>query len=236
MQKFICALIITASSVLAHAQAPGRVDTVITPDASNKDLVEYKIRYPDGKTRSIGNLLNGKKEGIWRTYNNRNIIETIREYHDDKLSGISFRFTESGAVDLEENYKNDMLHGSRSTFLYNGVLKSIENYVNGRLDGELTLFYDGGRMQEKSNFKNGVRDGISTWYNQEEKPTIQYTYKMGVIEGPAKFYTNGILQSEGMFHNDNEEGEWKVYEDGSVLKTITYKAGTIIKETAAKKK
>ena len=236
MKKLFYILSLLLICQFAKAQVTGRVDTIITPDASNKALVEFKIRWPDGKTHIIGKMLNEKKEGVWRSYTNRSIIETIREYHEGKLNGVSFHFSENGTLDQEENYKNDVLNGERNIYLYGSVIKGQENFVDGKLDGDRRLYYESGKMQEHANFKNGIRDGVTTWYTQDEKPTIEYTYKMGELEGLAKFYNNGILQSEGMYHNGNEEGDWKVYEDDALLKTVTYKEGKVVKEVAAKKK
>ena len=96
-------------------------------------------------------------------------------------------------------------------------------------------YYEHGKLKEKATYKNGIRDGITIWFKQDDKPTIQYTYKNGDLNGPAIFYANGEIQSEGNYVNNNEEGEWRVYEDGKLLKTVLYKNGKVVKETAAKK-
>ena len=109
MKKLIYTLSLLLFCQFVNAQVTGRVDTIITPDANNKALVEFKIRWPDGRTHIVGKMLNEKKEGVWRSYTNRSIIETIREYHEGKLNGVSFHFSENGTLDQEENYKNDVI-------------------------------------------------------------------------------------------------------------------------------
>ena len=54
-----------------------------------------------------------------------------------------------------------------------------------------------------------------------------------MLNGLARIYTDGKVVSEGNYKNDNEDGEWKVFEDGDILKTIIYKNGVVVKEVAA---
>jgi antitoxin component YwqK of YwqJK toxin-antitoxin module len=56
------------------------------------------------------------------------------------------------------------------------------------------------------------------------------------MDGAAKTFDKGKLQTEGNYKNDSEDGDWKVYEDDELLKTVTYKDGKIIKEIPVGKK
>jgi antitoxin component YwqK of YwqJK toxin-antitoxin module len=54
------------------------------------------------------------------------------------------------------------------------------------------------------------------------------------MNGPAHLYdSNGLIKQEGNYLNDAEDGEWKEYTNGKLVKTILYKNGTVIKETLA---
>lgn len=221
---------------IAYAQpASGRIDTVMTPDQENSKMIECRIRHIDGKTKSIGYLLNGKREGMWRSYNPQGMPMSYEEYKADVRHGFTVNFANNATVENEQTYKDGKLHGTKFSYLYGSIVKTKETYRNGLLDGEKVLNYEDGTPQEISNYKNGQRHGKAIWYLQGNKPSIEYTYDNGVLSGPAKLYSDGVLTHEGVFKNDNEEGEWKVYEDGVLLKTVLYKEGVVIKETAAKK-
>lgn len=237
MQKIILLLSFIIVTLASYAQpASGRIDSVLTADADDKNLIECRIRYIDGKTKSIGYLLNGKREGMWRNYTQRGVPDSYEEYKADVRNGFTVNFADNGTIENEQTYRNGNLHGLRISYLYGSTLKTKENFRNGVLEGERISNYENGNPQEISFYKNGNREGKTIWYTSDNKPTIEYTYKSGVLEGPAKLYTNGLVTSEGNYKNDNEEGEWKVFEDGEWLKTVVYKNGVVIKELPAKKK
>jgi antitoxin component YwqK of YwqJK toxin-antitoxin module len=225
--------VITAFSNPAFSQ----FDTIKTPDLVNKDWTYYEISDQQGMLHEAGNLFKGKKEGVWRTYNDHDGLSSLIEYRDGIINGIRIDFDESSNVSVDANMRNGKLVGKRTEFRYGTVKKSVENYKDGVLDGNKKVFYEGGTLQEDGNYKQGKRDGLITWYNQQEKPTIEYTYKTGVIDGPAKtYFASGKVQTEGNYKNDNETGEWKEYdENGNVIKTIVYDNGKKIKETPVKK-
>lgn len=237
MKKILILVFLLVSlKSIAQPVTSGRADTVMAFDPENKNLVEYKIRYADGKVRMIGNIMNGKKTGVWRMYSIRGMLENIIEYDGDEYNGIFIHFNDNGTTEYEQTYRHGKLHGRKTQWLYGSVTKLTEYYNEGLLDGEKMVYYESGKMQEKTYYKNGQREGLTVWYDQDEKPSIEYTYKNGLLNGRAKVYAKGVLQSEGNYVNGDEEGEWKIYEDGSLLKTVTYKNGKIIKESAAKNK
>ena len=237
MHKIIFTSFLFFVSVVAIAQTgSGRIDSVLTPDSENARLVECRIRHIDGKTRSISFLFNGKREGVWRNYSARGIPESYEEYKADVRNGLTVNFAKSGTIENEQLYKNGKLHGTRTAYLYGTVVRSTENFKDGLLDGEKISNYENGNPQEISFYKNGKRHGVTKWFSQDNKPSIEYTYADGVLNGLAKTYTAGKVTSEGNYKNDNEDGEWKIFEDDDLLKTIIYKNGVVIKEIAATKK
>ena len=46
-----------------------------------------------------------------------------------------------------------------------------------------------------------------------------------------EYNSKGAILREGNFKNDNEEGEWIMYEDSNVTKKVIYKSGEIIKSS-----
>ncbi|MBK7856176.1 MAG: hypothetical protein IPJ79_15955 [Bacteroidetes bacterium] len=210
MQKIISLFIFILSTTYSFAQqASGHIDTILTADPDNKNLIECRIRHIDGKTKSIGYLLNGKREGMWRNYTPRGVPDSYEEYKADVRDGFTVNFADNGTVENEQTYKNGSLHGLRISYLYGSTLRTKENFRNGVLDGEKITNYENGNPQEVSFYKNGNRDRKTIWYTSDNKPTIEYTYKNGLLEGPAKLYTNGVVTSEGNYKNDNEEGNGK---------------------------
>ncbi|HCI57190.1 MAG: toxin-antitoxin system YwqK family antitoxin [Bacteroidetes bacterium] len=234
MFKTLLTIALGISFSFAGAQT-AKQDTVMTPEPDKAGLYDCRVNFPDGRARAVGKMLNGKKEGLWRFYDTKGKIELLEEFEADVRNGLHLHFNENGYIEDEESYRKGILHGLRNVYKYGVTLITSENYNNGKLDGVRFDYYENGKLKEKATYKNGIRDGITIWFKQDDKPTIQYTYKNGDLNGPAIFYANGEIQSEGNYVNNNEEGEWRVYEDGKLLKTVLYKNGKVVKETAAKK-
>lgn len=207
-------------------------DTTIITDPQNFDLVTIEVKNPEGRLVETGRLLNNKKHGVFRTYDEFNNISKIQEFYNGLPDGVCLQFASNGALNSEENYKYGKLSGKTVVYRFGGIKKLIENYSDGKLTGTRTVFYDNGFKQEEANYKAGLRDGITRWYNQSEIITIEYNYREGKLHGPARTnYYSGSLESEGAYENDLETGEWKYFDaDGKHIRSVFFKEGKQIKE------
>lgn len=203
-------------------------DTTFTPDPRQPGLIYMEIMNKNGIVICSGRLLNGKKEGVFRWYNDRNTIVLVKEYHDDIPDGIALEFGDNGAVEVEENYRNGQLEGKRVLYRFGGIKRSVEFFANGKLDGMKTVYYDNGFKQEEAVFKDGQREGVTKWFNQSEQVIIENTYRKGVLEGPAVTYFphTGKPETIGQYLNGNEHGEWKKYDaSGKHIESVFYSNG-----------
>lgn len=207
-------------------------DTTFTPHPGQPGLIYMDVLNRQGMVICSGRLLNGKREGVFRWYNDRNTIVLVKEFHEDIPDGIALEFGDNGAVEVEENYRNGQLEGKRVLYRFGGIKRSVEYFVQGKLDGLKTVYYDNGFKQEEAGFKNGMREGVTKWYNQSEQVTIEYSYRKGVLDGPATTYFphTGKPETIGQYLNGNEHGEWKKYDaNGNHIESLFYDNGTQIR-------
>ena len=91
--------------------------------------------------------------------------------------------------------------------------------LNGQLTGEKKSFYEDTKIQEEALYKNGVRHGLSKWYKQNGKPSLNIITSKAIYRGQQKNMTTMVYWSaEGNYVANNEEGEWKVYQDSVLQK------------------
>lgn len=64
--------------------------------------------YPNGKKRIQGTFVEGKREGIWTTWNEAQIVVQVCEYHNDKLNGALVTYSEQGEKMSTVKYVNDV--------------------------------------------------------------------------------------------------------------------------------
>jgi antitoxin component YwqK of YwqJK toxin-antitoxin module len=205
-----------------------RYDTVITHDPQYPNKAELEIYSSSGRLVKSGKILNGKKEGIWRSYYENGMISRVEEYHEDVLNGLTLAIEATGTVSEEDNIVNGLKTGVSHQYNRNGTIKLEENYSNGVLNGMRRMFGQDGKMQEEGYWKNGKRDSINRWAYPSGKIYVEYTYKNGNISGPARlFYENGNVKASGNYSEGYEEGAWKEYADSTkkVSAEGSYKAG-----------
>ena len=113
----------------------------------------------------MGNLLNGKKEGRWKSY-----------YHS------------TGKKKYDYYYKNGELDGLNTNWYENGQ-KSVEGtYKDGKPDGKLTDWYENGQKSVEGTYKDGELDGLWTWWNENGQKTLEGTFKDGEKDGKWIYY------------------------------------------------
>jgi len=112
-----------------------------------------------------------------------------------------------------------------------GQKQSEENYKNGGLDGLVTGWFENGQKGFERNFRNGEEEGLWTeWYENGQK-NWEGNYKNGNLEGLwTEWFKNGQKKYELHLKGGKKEGLFTTYdEEGSVIKTETYKDGELVK-------
>ncbi|MEM6687201.1 MAG: toxin-antitoxin system YwqK family antitoxin, partial [Bacteroidota bacterium] len=182
---------------------------------------------------SFGILKDGKRDGLWLTFNNNNIFITASMYNAGVLEGTNYDFHPDGEVRRIEHYKNGEKHGSCKEFHAGGALHYNMQYVNGKvIDGNVIYFYPNGNKKIVNSFKNGYKSGKSTTYYESGAVEIEGEYRgKGTPEGPWKeYYENGTLKEEYYYKHGLFHGEYNIYdENGKVLEQYIYRNDKLIK-------
>ena len=121
----------------------------------------------NGKREIMGNLKNGKKNGIWIEWHNY-------------------------GRRLQETYKNGVLDGFVSIYYMNGQKEWRHTYNNGVLEGNYTRWHKNGKRAIDGFFENGIPVGIWAWRDKDGNILKRETFKRkekGIIKG-MKEYTD----------------------------------------------
>ena len=156
---------------------PLTVSAVKTPYADNPDLIKVSATNTEGLTEE-GDYLYGLRNGIWTEYHANNYPKLVTGYVEGKKQGLWISLDNRGQLLERAYYHNDQLHGAY--IIYNrSRIKEEYFYADGLLEGPVKKYYPNGNILEESNYKNGNLDGIAKWYDQEGNVTIEYEYKDG---------------------------------------------------------
>ena len=112
----------------------------------------------------MGNLLNGKKEGRWKSYFHSNgKKEFDYNYKDGLEDGVITYWFENGKKRVEINFKDGELDGLWTDWDENGKKESEINYKDGELDGLWTNWYYSGKKESEKTFKDGKLISSKEW-------------------------------------------------------------------------
>lgn len=138
--------------------------------------------HPNGVLASEGYFMNGKKNGIFKTYDKRGNLLTLEKYRDGEL-----------VVDSEESVILDL----RSTYYADGTIKSTGGYIDDLKEGTHRLYDQEGNIEGGELYSKGQKIGAGII---DENGDYQGLWKL--------FYPTGELQAEGEFEDTKRTGEW----------------------------
>mgnify|MGYP000223978526 CR=1 FL=1 len=116
----------------------------------------------------IGNLLNGKKEGRWKSYyHSTGKKKYDLNFKDGKPDGINTEWYENGQKTYEGTHKDGKQDGLWTEWYDNGQKKYEGTFKDGKRDGKCTGWYEDGKKEEEGTFKDSIRDGKWTYYNED---------------------------------------------------------------------
>ena len=191
------------------------------------------------RTVSIeGYLLNGKPEGVWKSYDQFGNVRVEVNYSKGMQNGkkleYAYEYPESEEdmyyMDMEEdslpeektyylssesNYKNDMLEGVAYQYTWYGDVEMESNYKDGFRHGLTTERND--MAVSFSEFRNGMRDGYSrTYLTLQGKDSIllfDLNFQNGALQGESvSYHTNGKISKRGFFLSGEPIEDYEGYD------------------------
>lgn len=137
----------------------------------NTNKVNVTYFYPDGKIKSVGQMIDKERVGLWIYY-----------------------FKDGKTKLSEETYKNGLLEGDYKIYYSNGNLTEWSVYQNGLLHGTSKRYSDTGILVEAIDYANGKLNGKALYYNTNGDLILKGNYLNDVSVGAWESYENGKLK------------------------------------------
>lgn len=200
----------------------------------------------------------GKKQGLWKKYDNEGKLKYQGQFKDDKPEGKFIYYYPDGKVKTisvyskngsvarvktyDEFYTKLMAEGKyvneKKDSIWNyytldakqdSEIISVEAYKNGIKDGMWKTFYPGGKLFDTKIYKNDILDGPWLQYFEDNTPRTKGTYVKGQLEGLATYYgPDGKKVAEGRFVKGVRHGVWFVKNAEGKMVNEKYNMGQLI--------
>lgn len=115
---------------------------------------------------------------------------------------------------------------TQASFAQDGGINRIDDA--GKKQGTWIKKYDNGQVRYAGQFEDDVPVGTFFYYNELGSKSSEVTH-LDATKSHAKFFhLNSAVMGEGDYKNQRKEGEWRFYDDQSVLSSVEfYKDGKI---------
>lgn len=205
-------------------------DAVINREAINRFDAEGNktglwIEFHPNEVKKLeGNYVNGKRDGIFKEYDENGKLLNIYDYSEGELvdNETSLDVIEqdkyyypSGQIKRIETKQGSKKQGFTKTFDENGNVILSQIFINDTLYAE-------GNTDEL-----GRKIGEWKYYWKNGKLKSTGTYNVGLKNGAWKYYfETGELEQEGFWKNDKLDGEWIWYfKDGKTRCIMHFENG-----------
>lgn len=187
-------------------------------------IMHYKDGFLRRTERQNRKDKQGRKQGIWRTYHDNDVLASEATYVDDRRNGLYKEYDRKGDLKVLEKYDDGLL-----------VTDAEETAV---LDIKNEYSSDG-RITGTGSYREGKKHGVHRSYDQSGSVVASTVYQMGVktaegsISASGKyegewtlFYTDGSVKEQGSYVEGMREGDWEFfYENGKLRQKGKYRQG-----------
>lgn len=138
---------------------------------AKEGLVQYYFRDSVSKDSVLlyeGILVDGKPDGLWRSFYKSGNIYSAIVYKDGFADGNAMIYYDNreSINRIEMNFEEDALEGEYKEFYENGTLKAMLNFREGKIHGDVEYYYDSGKIKIKGQYKEGMKKGKWDYFTE----------------------------------------------------------------------
>jgi len=160
---------------------------IFTSVCLEAQVQEFKDQYPNGKTRSEGNYVNGFEEGLWKYYYETGTLQEEANYKKGKLNGSVKRYHSNSKLMVDGYFKAGVQDSIQRTYTLEGTLVEEGHFAKGQKSGKWNYFFPAGDTMMVEEYEG---DEELLWLYCDANKLRTITYGNGVME--EKFETGKI--------------------------------------------
>ncbi|WP_395848097.1 toxin-antitoxin system YwqK family antitoxin [Cystobacter fuscus] len=160
---------------LSHTESfeARRVSACVSPDG-RKQGAEH-VRAPNGRLLERGEYREGKRHGIFRTWNEQGVLLEELSYAEGLPDGKWKLYWPDGQRALEMGYVKGTLEGENTTYYTNGNPRYRRTYQKGVVHGRHARWFESGLVEVEGAFNQGRPSGWWVRRNAEGRVVKQWS-------------------------------------------------------------
>jgi antitoxin component YwqK of YwqJK toxin-antitoxin module len=166
--------------VFKYYYEDGKVRSELTYSVDGKTANATNF-YHSGKKMAEGNYFETKKDGLWKYYNDLEILSAEESYLKGLPIGLWKTYYDDGKLLEECPYKNGFKDGVCKQFFMDGRLKSEVNFINGKNDGFARFYFTDGKPMVLGQFKNDLKTGLWVTFKENGEKVSDTEYVGGIV-------------------------------------------------------
>ena len=156
---------------------------------------------------AVGQSINGRKEGEWKTYYTNGQLAKIETYLNDTLNGQLYFYDEKGKIKGKQFYR-----------------------MGVKVDSSLMYFTNGQANIEERKDSTGNTQGLFKVYHPNGQLSQIGFMKDNYLDDTCKtFFDNGQVKTIEFYSDRKKEGKWQYFsKDGNPIRTEIYSNDVLI--------
>jgi len=156
-----------------------------------------------------GTYLDNEIHGKWYYYDSNGTIETLGEWTEGERTGKWIFYHKNGKVKSEGNRVNDNYHGTWNFYDSSGTITTQGEWTEGERTGKWIFYYKNGKVKREGNRVNDDYHGTWNYYHENGQKSIEGNYKSDLHDGLyTGWFEDGQKSFEGNFKNGERDSIW----------------------------
>lgn len=208
----------------------------------------WQTFYADLTVKWEGTYTDGKRDGYFKTYNEKGEMLSVEKYINDVLQAnppelakldIKTTYNSNGTVQSTGPYKDNVPFGEHRNYDTNGAPVRADIYDSGMIvasgpidsgdvqEGDWKEYFMNGKLKDEGKYDKGLKVGEWKYYFSDGKKFESGKYANGKQTGPWMwYYDDGNIRRESNFSKGQEDGDFIEYNDsGKVITKGQYDDG-----------
>ncbi len=165
---------------------------IISTGKEEDGVVEFVSFFPEGMKETEGELVNGKRDGVWKTYYRNGNVDEETTYQDGKLNGPVKSYYKNGNLFAEYTLRDDAFDGFYKSYQKNGNVYSMGWYQVDQFQGDWFIYSADGKLSHRGYYLNDKPYGYQVYYHPDGKLHYEEKYEDGLIHCIILYDTTGL--------------------------------------------